>query len=244
MDKAISVMCHSYYDANDPAPEPYYCPQDATSRQAGDTGNWHPLAQLSITEPKVSSITVRVDCLEDWEDDWYVAHLEHVDPFSNPECYGPIPDGYGEDGDEDLEPPELLRCCGQEAPKGKDASLLVRAATESGFVTIHEYVANVHPWLISLRRDILQASGDLRCGIPLPADTKFMVSVWGDSVSLFKEEQWRGDNTRNPYLEEELPLPVPESVYIPDETPVGSVVPFIHTGPLPRLLDSHYWPGL
>ena len=38
-------------------------------------------------------------------------------------------------------------------------SLLVEASRD--FVTVHDYVSAVHPWLLSLRGDILQAAGDV-----------------------------------------------------------------------------------
>jgi hypothetical protein len=245
LDKAVSVMCHGYYDTKDPAPKPYCCNQKDTTSTT-QTGSWHPISQSSIVEPKVSSVTVHVQCLSYWEDDWDASHIEHVDPFNDPECFGPLPDNYGEDDYDDSEPPpELLRCCGQEVPKGKDVGLTVKAATEGGFVTIHDFVTSVHPWLLSLRGDILQASGDLQDGTPLPADTELMVLVYGDKVNVVTKKEGRNSKARNPFLDEYTPPladPV-DHVYAPDETPVGSVVPGIYTGPLPRLLDSHHWPG-
>lgn len=58
----------------------------------------------------------------------------------------------GDDGEEDDEP-QLLRCCGQDRPRGKNTKLTIRPARAwdgcggGGFVTVHDYVSALHPWL-------------------------------------------------------------------------------------------------
>ena len=45
------------------------------------------------------------------------------------------------------------------------------------FVTVHDFVIAVHPWLMGLRSDILGALGTLNGhDVPLPAETELMVS--------------------------------------------------------------------
>ncbi|KAF3805935.1 hypothetical protein GCG54_00013609 [Colletotrichum gloeosporioides] len=41
---------------------------------------WHPFSQAALTEPKVSSMTVVVDDLNEWEDVWRYCQREHTDP--------------------------------------------------------------------------------------------------------------------------------------------------------------------
>ena len=54
------------------------------------TREWHPIAARSITQPRVSSITVHVWCLEDWETSWDELHCEHTTPDEPEDCMGSI----------------------------------------------------------------------------------------------------------------------------------------------------------
>lgn len=58
-----------------------------------------------------------------------------------------------------MEGEHLLMCCGEKRPRGKAVSVAVKPAASHGFVTIHDYLSAVHPWLMSLREDILGAIG-------------------------------------------------------------------------------------
>jgi hypothetical protein len=60
-----------------------------------------------------------------------------------------------------------LRCCGCDRPRKKKVSLLVEASGYDGILTIHDFVSTVHPWLMGLRGEILQAAGDLQYLVPL-----------------------------------------------------------------------------
>ncbi|KAK2017551.1 hypothetical protein LZ32DRAFT_441043 [Colletotrichum eremochloae] len=138
-------------------------------------GTYYPVSALSISEPKVSSITVHVSELEDWEENWLNVHQEHSEPDAFPDAqWGKLSSGGGgggdEDGDEegdnddDDDEPQLLRCCKQDRPRGKNARLTIKPSKawdgqDGGFVTVHDYVSAVHPWLVRLRADILGAMG-------------------------------------------------------------------------------------
>jgi hypothetical protein len=103
LTRAISVM------SNPQSPdslEPYY---------NLNTHTWHPIAKLSISEPKVFSITVRVDTLEDWKDVWYDLHMECRARMENTKHRKWI----GE---------ELVYCCGVDAPTKEKVSLVVKPA--------------------------------------------------------------------------------------------------------------------
>ncbi|KAL2016997.1 hypothetical protein VTK56DRAFT_2716 [Thermocarpiscus australiensis] len=135
-------------------------------------GTYHPVSALPISEPKVSSITVHVSELEDWEENWLNVHEEHSEPDA-PDAFpdakwGKLSGGGGEeddeDEDEDDDEPLLLRCCKQDRPRGKDAKLTIKPSKawdgrDGGFVTVHDYVSALHPWLVRLRGDILGAMG-------------------------------------------------------------------------------------
>lgn len=155
------------------------------------TGAWHPASQLPISEPRASSITVRVSELQDWEDNWEDMHCEHV-----------AGEEVGDDHDGGVAGGRGDWCCGTARPVGiKDASVVVTGTggvTEGGggggggFVTVHDYVAAVHPWLMGLRSDILGALGTLNGDdAPLPAETELMVNCNAlDDLMMEKRAEW------------------------------------------------------
>jgi hypothetical protein len=140
---------------------------------------------------------VRVDGLEEWENTWLDLHRDHADPDGGEEngsesCvkFGALPDY---DPDEDEEGPEhLLVCCETQRPRGKAARVVVKPSSSSGneFVTLHDYLSTVHPWLMSLREDILGAMGVLD-DKALPAETKIMVDYTApESLKMYSEAEW------------------------------------------------------
>ena len=78
-----------------------------------------------------------------------------------------------------------------ERPRDKEARLEVKAAPGE-FLTVHDYVSAVHPWLMGLREDILAALGlEAAQDEPLPADTKLMVAYWDPrDMTVVDEEEW------------------------------------------------------
>ncbi len=138
------------------------------------TGAWHPVSQLPISEPRASSITVHVTELADWEVNWEETHFGHIPEFADEEGY---------DGDDDGGV-DRVECCGTERPVGRDVSIVVTgtggaaAGGSGGFVTVHDFVAAVHPWLMGLRSNILGALATLNGeDAPLRAETELMVDV-------------------------------------------------------------------
>jgi hypothetical protein len=137
---------------------------------------------MPLTEPKVSSITVSVDTLDVWEDYWLEDHEEHSSPGGSGEPsarYGELPDLGPEDEGEEGSDDHLLICCDEIRPRGKAVELVVKpAAGENGFITVHDYVSAVHPWLASIQEDILNSMGIFQR--PAPLATELMV-VLGSS---------------------------------------------------------------
>ncbi|KAH7327230.1 hypothetical protein BKA65DRAFT_510201 [Rhexocercosporidium sp. MPI-PUGE-AT-0058] len=132
------------------APEPYY---------SATTSQYHSLANSSLTEPKISSITVRATELELWEDNWLERHAQHSDPHADDN--GPdvelraFPDW---DPNVDEGEMQLVKCYGESRPRVKQASFTATPARDGqGFVTIHDYLSAVHPWLVSLRGELIAA---------------------------------------------------------------------------------------
>ncbi len=126
---------------------------------------------------------------EDMEEDWEVD--EEMTRF------GTIP-GQEPDFDQEIQGRDhLLMCCGIPRPLDKAATLTVEA--EGEFLTVDDFVSAVHPWLLSLREDILSASGDLLSGKPLPPDTKLMVSYpEPGSLMVMEEEAWKRFRKKHP----------------------------------------------
>ena len=135
-------------------------------------GTYHPVSALPISEPKVSSITVLVSELDYWEEDWLDMHEGHSEPDAPPGAFpeakwGTLSDDGCDEDDKlvsDDDGPQLLRCCKQDRPHGKNAKLTIKPSKawdgrDGGFVTVHDYVSALHPWVVRLRGDILGAMG-------------------------------------------------------------------------------------
>ncbi len=69
----------------------------------------------------------------------------------------------------------LLRCCNTQRPKPLPP-LVVTASTQP-FVTVHDYVTAVHPWLLEQKADIL-ASKRLYAPVKLPDDTMLDIDYY------------------------------------------------------------------
>lgn len=147
--------------------EPYF-------RRTSSGTTWHPVSQEPVTKPKVSSITVEVRDLEWWQVDWEEYHREDDEAV-----YGEDEDGYD----------VLLECCDEKRPP--EPPKLVVKASDKPYVTIHDYVSAVHPWLLGLRDNILQAMNAIEGPKPLPSHTQLMVTYGPpDSLSMMERGQW------------------------------------------------------
>lgn len=199
LDSAIFVMSDQYYDPQSPLVP--YC--DKT----GASPAWHSVSQAPLTDFKISAINVSLECLDDWENQWMEIHDEHGEnarlfPESGWSAqFGPRSNDDNA-SDSEKEHGTLLRCCGEDRPFNMNQSLMVKAAGD--FVTVHDYVSVVHPWLIGLRQQILRAAGNLEELEPLPQDTKLMVDyVWASPhlLNVSEEEQWRKSRSKKAHQE-------------------------------------------
>ncbi|KAL2123414.1 hypothetical protein VTJ04DRAFT_3869 [Mycothermus thermophilus] len=199
LSDSIWVMPGPYYDPG-ASLEPYF-------RQGEAGEELHPVSQSPLTEDKIKAATVSVHALDDWENVWCDYHCL--------ECWGWEGPGVAPDDDENWvlfgtipgrepEHPDfpgkehLLRCCGVDRPLNKDPKLVVEATGE--FLTIHDFVSAVHPWLMGLRDDILKASSLHPQGTESwPPETKLMVgSPRPGSLSVMTEEDWRWYRKKHP----------------------------------------------
>ena len=161
-------------DRNPDAPQEPYC-------QTVGSVVWHSISQEPLTIPEVSSLSLVVSDLEDYVVNWLDGHEPHADLDSDNCEFGQL-DGGGSET-------ELLRCCGTDRPR-EIPPLLVKASVKP-FVTVHDYVSAVHPWLLGLRGKILWALSDINEDKPLPAETKLCVDTnWPDNLMIMEEGRW------------------------------------------------------
>lgn len=128
--------------------------------------NLHPVAHLSLCEPPISSIIVSVGELQYAAEYWGDMHT-----------YDP-----------DDDPKSPCGCCGL-SPPPEDETLAVVAGKEGGFVTIGDYIAAVHPWLMSFRSAFLTIK--MSGSVPWPEDTTLMPFFpYPDDVMVDDEKTW------------------------------------------------------
>ncbi|KAK8033566.1 hypothetical protein PG991_002964 [Apiospora marii] len=166
---AISVMPEDWREKGSEPGEAYMQGNTPTDNSGAPTA-LHPIAAAPLTEPKISSITVTVYALDMWEQQWLESHEAHAAP-TRPDCqFGELPPDYeGDerrdesdvDSDDEEDQGELLRCCEEDRPTTK-WKLTVTPSTDPAagggcFVTVHDYVSAVHPWLMGLRGEIARA---------------------------------------------------------------------------------------
>ena len=165
------------------------------------TGAYHPIAALPVSEPRVSSMTIHVQLLQDWEDNWDNWHFQHSEPGMESEgCEWGVLGGEQNAEDVDIDSLVPLRCCGDPRPIGKDASLVVRASNagdedggkDGSFISVRDYVTAVHPWLMNLRNDILGALGTLNGDDnPYPQSTPlFVEDILLNTVTIMTQDEW------------------------------------------------------
>lgn len=82
-------------------------------------------------------------------------------------------------------------------PRSKDAKFQIKAA--GAFLTVHDYVSQIHTWLMDMRERLLEALGRLdRRNAPWALETKLLVD--NTKLLIIKEEKdlafWRA----NPFV--------------------------------------------
>jgi hypothetical protein len=140
------------------------CQQYATNG-----GSFHPISTSPATEPPVLSISVGVDVLKQWQYNWEMEHRE--DDEEDQEWIE----------DENSEDRKLVHCCGATRPPA--ALPLEVLPTTRTFVTVHDYITQVHAWLGTLQTDILQAMGDMAS-----SENKLYISLMSLEVLSFEED--------------------------------------------------------
>ena len=194
LETAIAVARDFFFDP-DEVPEPF-------SSSSGEPA-WHSFAHSPLTKPKVSSLKLFIDPLDTWDYFWMEVHENHTDPdeLYDPAdvLYGPMPTV---DETKRIESDSyLLKCCGSKRPWDKGTTgLVVKATSDSGFVTIYDFIVTVHPYLMARRSDIIEAINidPARGGKRFGPETKLMVG-WhrANDISVTDEADWMDRHTRN-----------------------------------------------
>ena len=140
-----------------------------------------------------------VEQLDDWEDRWFELHRDHAVPVRDSDG-NHVPPEYHSDQEEEDETCYTFDCNCEDRPPSTKFLLTVNATEE--FLTIHDYVSVVHPWLMSHREMILRASGDLLDNSPLSPSTRLMVTSYThpDVLVTVEEKDWRQKNSKETVL--------------------------------------------
>ncbi|KAF6803403.1 hypothetical protein CSOJ01_10924 [Colletotrichum sojae] len=158
---------------------------------AGNIASWHPVAQAPLTEPKVGSVTVRVDVLERWQDEWLERHERHAHPGDKNSVFGELDtELYGESGEEDeYEGPQLQRCCNTDRPR-RAPRLVVKPSSAEGYVAVRDYISTVHPWLLGQRKDVTQADNVWDDKKPVDYERLAVSYTWPNCLYIMDEERY------------------------------------------------------
>jgi hypothetical protein len=160
-------------------------PREPYFQQSSTGSDWHRISQEALIESTVASITVESADLSNWASSWALLHMEHADADTDDD----------NSGDENSSSGPCLGC-GELPPREYDT--LVVEASDKPYVTIHDYITAVHPWLMSLRQDILESRNVWDDEPPNP-DTKLMVCPGAPHyVVIDTEENWKRE-TKNRY---------------------------------------------
>lgn len=134
-----------------------------------DGHSFHEISTSPVTEPPVSSVSVNVDVLDTWEYKWEGEHRDDNEDYQ---------EWVETENDDDR---KLLRCCSMACPP-PPPSLEVLPTTHP-FVTVHDYITQVHAWLQTLKLSILEAMGESSS-----PSTRFYTSLLSLRVLTFWED--------------------------------------------------------
>ncbi|KAF2154940.1 hypothetical protein K461DRAFT_276109 [Myriangium duriaei CBS 260.36] len=112
------------------------------------------IADESLTEPPISSITVVQEQLNDAPQYFVDEHIPHADDDNPAVEWRPAKPPHHGDRENKL----LMQCCGEQRPRGSPR--LTINASSKAFVTIGDFVLAVHPWLQTLKDEIVAVIGE------------------------------------------------------------------------------------
>lgn len=130
------------------------------------TASWHPISRESITKFPRSSLTVTEEFLHDWQNQWWTINAEG---FNDMTGYDPG----------DREPPTF--------------DPVVVTASNGEFVTIHDFLTTLHPFLMNHRDQLLRAMhlGEDEDYIPTGEERVLIDMLRVDSLYAREEDELR-----------------------------------------------------
>ncbi|KAH6679968.1 hypothetical protein F5X68DRAFT_263664 [Plectosphaerella plurivora] len=177
------------------SPSPYYEPEavmEAYCRPATDDGpaSWHPVSEENLFTMAHQTVKVRIENFAGYEQLW--SDLNWEDSGAKWAALArDDPDFDPYDHDPDLGIP----IC----PINVDDHILTVTTTED-YLTIHEYVSAVHPWLMSIREIIVEALWYTNGrGTSWTSESKLVVARGAGSIHVGGEKDWRRSH-RKPYV--------------------------------------------
>ncbi|KAH6684970.1 hypothetical protein F5X68DRAFT_262827 [Plectosphaerella plurivora] len=206
LSTAVSVM----NERQDPdAPWEPYCTETVNGPV------WHPISQELLCNPPISSIKTKVGSLSNWEQAWLWV-------FDDDDLLEPPGDGVytiwgppreGEEPDDDETGLSLMYHQGEHRPPNYDKPLVV-TARDKPYLTVHEFLTVIHPYLVARRQDML---GSLIVSTQydpaLPADTKLIAGGNIQTLNVETEENWKDSKRRAIYMRDNMPAPGFTAVY-------------------------------
>ncbi|KAJ0336589.1 hypothetical protein COL922a_007798 [Colletotrichum nupharicola] len=153
-----------------------------------------PIAQSSLTEPKIGSITVHVDVLRRRQEEWLERHERHAHADDKDCVFGKLHDkelyklsGSESSGDDEDGEMELLLRCDTDRPK-KAQPLVINASDT--YVTVHDYLSALHPWLMGLREDVVRADNVWEDKAPVDYRKLVVDFILPNSLKIVDETQF------------------------------------------------------
>lgn len=222
MESAITVAAGNLIDPTCSIPDEPYFHFDPENNNDGDDKKKecqrHAISRDAFTEPPISSVTIRVSPLVEWEGNWLDIHQDHVSCGEDDNDENTVLGDLPEDDHAEWEEIEidgqgsghLLVCCGSARPQKSAVKyqITVKSKTKEegglGFITVHDFLGQVHPWLMEIKADILEAKAvatallQSRDEVPsreeiLATDGGMKLFVGGASprdLSILDEAQW------------------------------------------------------
>ncbi|KAK1673083.1 hypothetical protein BDP55DRAFT_634319 [Colletotrichum godetiae] len=114
---------------------------------------------------------------------------------------GSSSEGEKKDDDDDSGGGELSRCCDTDRPKR--AYPLIIKASNAEYITVHDYVSVLHPWLMGLRQDIAQADNLMGERTPEESESLVVDITTLDYLRIMNEKRF----LRSRYTGPPIPLP-------------------------------------
>jgi hypothetical protein len=157
----------------------------------GVNPSFHEISTSPATDPPVSSITVTISDLEDWDWRWAENHEDCWEGYDNGHQEWIEEDRDENDEEDDDDPPrKLMRCCNENRPQAPQP-LLVRPIAND-FITVHDYISQVHPWIENLQVDIVAATKE-NAGTH-PSTPRYMTLLRLDAPKVRDDHHGRGDS--------------------------------------------------